>query len=739
MSKLFELAFPKDHPYHFWLGGNVNDLLKNTTQNKLKSFHKKFYHPNNATLFVVGDIDFEQTIKTVKNSFESIPATNNVSLQKRVPMLCTDLNYKKQTIYEPVKKKMIAIFWKIPGTIDKNSNCNSVIKSILSGNGNLSLHKKLVEETSIATRVFVQSKRYMFGGIFAIFIEPKKNKEDECIKIVKNKFEEIINNGISNREIKVTKLHKQRSLLESMQNLPIFTKKWLKTFMSTGNIHALFTRYDFEFNKIQTNIQKFVKEYLSDLTANYCLIRPLTGKQLQKFRALKEQEKNIKTNLLKKRHRSIPLEKPQYAFLTPPQNPYNLTFPKPNKVVELTNRTKVILVNNSQIPLTSISISSFNAYKDRFTKNKYVHTILFNLLFDSYRTLNFLDDYGVAVNIKPDGVFFSMANENTQQIVEFIFKTFFNEKLNINEFSLAKDSIIEKINRKKTNDKLLIQQQIKKAIYKKEPYGFMHNDLISFLKNVKTEDIDKLYKTLLVPNNLLITCVGSFDINSIEELFKKIDVEILKPFIAENDNIKQKPNIFANANYKKKYVKQDIIIKKSHDFSRISFFCNSDISSPSKEFVMANILNFVVFHSWSSRFFQIREETGLFYSRFGKFAKHSKYLKGYDFFGAVVPKEKLLIAKKLMLNMLKNLNKYGISTQELDASKKLYTENLSNLMGSNISISKILAFSHFKTGKLNFYDLVMKNIQMLSKKDINAFIKKHINSNNMSSLIITSE
>ena len=48
--------YPQGHPYSWLTIGEMEDLA-NATVEDVKSFHHKFYAPNNATLVVSGDID----------------------------------------------------------------------------------------------------------------------------------------------------------------------------------------------------------------------------------------------------------------------------------------------------------------------------------------------------------------------------------------------------------------------------------------------------------------------------------------------------------------------------------------------------------------------------------------------------------------------------------------------------------------------------------------------------------
>jgi zinc protease len=87
-------------PYSYDALGTRPSFQK-TTGGMLKSFHKKWYGPNNAVLVIAGSVDPKQTLEKVKNMFEGIPSRRTppkagIHLQPLRPdtiNLETDLSY----------------------------------------------------------------------------------------------------------------------------------------------------------------------------------------------------------------------------------------------------------------------------------------------------------------------------------------------------------------------------------------------------------------------------------------------------------------------------------------------------------------------------------------------------------------------------------------------------------------------------------------------------------------------
>ena len=62
------------HPYHWTPIGFTNDI-KNWSIEDIRSFHKRFYQPQNAILIVAGDVNPETVFKEAEKNFKDIKNT----------------------------------------------------------------------------------------------------------------------------------------------------------------------------------------------------------------------------------------------------------------------------------------------------------------------------------------------------------------------------------------------------------------------------------------------------------------------------------------------------------------------------------------------------------------------------------------------------------------------------------------------------------------------------------------
>ncbi|WP_167632039.1 M16 family metallopeptidase [Mariprofundus ferrooxydans] len=135
------------HPYRNPVIGWMQDLRKLTIQD-VRAFYKKHYVPGNATVVVVGDVDFDQVKKTVAATFGRIKARpvgtrfNPVEPEPYGP--------KRVVVKLPAQLPMLAVtipvpVWQ-PGKNDKSVAALAVATQILSGGRSARLQRELVDE-----------------------------------------------------------------------------------------------------------------------------------------------------------------------------------------------------------------------------------------------------------------------------------------------------------------------------------------------------------------------------------------------------------------------------------------------------------------------------------------------------------------------------------------------------------------------------------------------------------------
>jgi zinc protease len=152
LSEQVKAAAFRAHPYSWSVIGHESDIANWKLQD-LVDYHKIYYAPNNATVVIVGAVNFEQVIKLAKKYFEPIPAQKPPREIHTIEPEQTGerrIYVKKASVSTP----NVLFAYHVPATQDPDYYALSILSSILSDGNSSRLTKSLVYDSKIASEVF---------------------------------------------------------------------------------------------------------------------------------------------------------------------------------------------------------------------------------------------------------------------------------------------------------------------------------------------------------------------------------------------------------------------------------------------------------------------------------------------------------------------------------------------------------------------------------------------------------
>ena len=214
---IFSNLFPPDHPYHWPTIGWMKDIEK-FELGDVKHFFERYYSPNNASLVVGGDIDYDHALDLVKKYFEEIPSGNSIP---KIQIPRTELNQNKRIVHhDDVQLSKLYIVWETVKLFDKDDSALDILSDILTGSKNGRLFRSLVFEKQIAQDVSSFQYSGNLSGIFVIVATAKPGGGLDKIKSeILKELKIIEDKGITSDELKRSKNAISSSFIYSLQNL----------------------------------------------------------------------------------------------------------------------------------------------------------------------------------------------------------------------------------------------------------------------------------------------------------------------------------------------------------------------------------------------------------------------------------------------------------------------------------------------------------------------------------------
>ena len=187
-------------PYQRHTGGSVEEVNRATLEDLLE-FHRSYYLPNNATLVVAGDIEFEATRDLIESFYGQIPAGEEPpALPVFEPVDQAEAEFI--TIEDPlINLPALLIAYEIPPFVSADYPALDLLARILSVGDSSRLAKSLVD-----TGKALQADAWIFDnrgpGLFAIILIANVGIDlAELESVVYAELETIIAEGIPQEEL----------------------------------------------------------------------------------------------------------------------------------------------------------------------------------------------------------------------------------------------------------------------------------------------------------------------------------------------------------------------------------------------------------------------------------------------------------------------------------------------------------------------------------------------------------
>lgn len=138
------------HPYQLPVIGWPSDI-ENWTMEDLQDFYRTYYAPNNAVMFIVGDVDPDSIFAQADAHFATIPA-------QEPPAAVTTVEPQQQGERRIVLERMaqaplIMMAWHSPNAPHPDTRALEVLMTVLTSGDSALLNQELVEKKQLAIQV----------------------------------------------------------------------------------------------------------------------------------------------------------------------------------------------------------------------------------------------------------------------------------------------------------------------------------------------------------------------------------------------------------------------------------------------------------------------------------------------------------------------------------------------------------------------------------------------------------
>ncbi len=722
--KACELVFPSNHPYHTPIIGFKEDLVSLRADN-LKKFYKKYYRPDRATLFIVGDVDEQEALQMAKDHFEPLVAEKG-SVVKPFPTVIPELVTHHTRYFEDVKKEQLGFYWIIPGIKSEIEHISSALESLLGTGQSSRLHHGMIDDKKIATSVTVKAAKFMEAGVFMILVEPMPGATEACEQFVRSEFESIIKDGVGEQEIERVAKHKSKKFFKKMQDHVDFVYNWIKSYFSTQDEFDIFKRVYKYYQITSPQIQEFVKKYLDPFLMNRIEVLPLPDQKHDLKTTIKRLSDDIEKKILASHQRTTPVEEPKLLYSMQSPEALTFTFPKPERTLELPNGLRVLLAPRRYVPLVALTCQFKDAeFLDSAKEGIGVGFMMHMLMEGSHKysktdNVDFFEQLGATYSFTDEGARFNCLRHDFEKLIERFYHILTQPTFPSEGIEKVQHIFIDNYQRAKDSPKLTAVRILKNMIYKGHPFAWTYDEACSIVKHLNTRSLQELHAQYVCPANMSIAIVGDFDLDSMVSLITKVfgswPTGIRKEFPKNGGNFEKRAFV-------DHAMLRDQVIFLLGQPSPLTIY-DADL-------IPLKLLNIVCFRSLGSRIFKLREQTGLFYSAFGGYAVNAVKEHGFDYVGMIVSPENVATAEQQTRHLLELVTQKGVTESEIDAARQMYLKDLIDLVTSDNAIAYLLCSLDSLGLGFDYYDKVLNRVQTMTVEEVNAIAAKYCKPDDM--------
>ena len=198
-------AMYTNHPYKRDVIGTP-EIIASVPQRVVMDYYKKFYSPNNMTTIVVGEFDSETVLQKVAKEFDFKGRVNTEMPIHEIDKPHTETKYVELT--GNLNTAFLMFGYLGPKAADlKNSVALDIINIVLGDGASSRLYQRLIEQSEENVFNHIGTDFYQFkdGGNFFVDANFEPEKKDKALAAIKTEISDILENGITELELKKAK------------------------------------------------------------------------------------------------------------------------------------------------------------------------------------------------------------------------------------------------------------------------------------------------------------------------------------------------------------------------------------------------------------------------------------------------------------------------------------------------------------------------------------------------------
>jgi zinc protease len=698
--------FGKQHPYGHPVIGERKHVFA-ATEKVIKAHYDRWYHPNNASVVMVGGFDPDEALAAIKKLFGPIPRARlpeRKELPKDLPKLPARLEMPSKF---SVARLMVGFPTVRYGEADHPAL--NVLAAVLARGKGSRLYGSLVDGKAVASSVGAEHSPGRYPGWFGVQVETLPGKNRTLVeKLLKAELAKLGKEPVEESELK-----RARSLLLSST---IFDREG--TYDLANSIGEAVTHGGLDLAR------KYLPRILAVTAAD---LRRVAKKYLDPERSVtiwsipqaKKADGDASASLWRgsRPARRAGAEKGGFDL-------------KKAQRVELPNGLVLLLFENHRLPIfeAHLSLREANIYQP---DDKLGVAALTGALLDEgtrkrtgRQITAAIEDVGGALSLSGSGGSVRVLAPDRRVGLEVLLECLTQPSFPKDAFARAKARQLAEIAENETLPNTRAQQAFRRLVYGKHLLGRPAGGTTKTVRGLTPADCSDFHRKVFVPNNALLALVGNFDAKAAIAEVKRLTKDWKKAELSRPNLPKvEKPEVFTlkiltmpEAAQLNVYLGQVGVRRDNPDYHKLLVM----------DYILGTGVGFT--DRLSSR---LRDREGLGYEVSANITSSAGAEPGVFTCYIGTDKENFAKVKKMFLEELNRIRDTKPSSKELADVKAYLTGSQLMKFSTNAGIAgQLLAIERYKLG-FDYLDRFQKEVQAVTAEDVQAVAKKYLDPKRM--------
>lgn len=706
---ILTLLYPKAHPYSHPVIGEESHV-RNATAETITRYYDKWYHPNNASLIIVGGFDPDDAMTSVKALFGPIPKAELPPRKEAVATPPRTATVRKEFVSKFDVPRMMMGFNTVKVGSDEDYVLD-IMNLVLSSGKTSRLYRKLVEGERVASQVDASNNAGRYPGWFGIDVEALQGKDRRKIEqLVFAELKRLATEPITEAELARARRTLLASFIYGNESVHGLADQIAKA-VTNSDLNYLTTYLDKVLAVTPNDIQRVAARYLTEESAVIVWSVPEDEKKTHLpsrqsiSRSSRFAAKNVFARDAKSGTGGVSLQGA--------------------KRYELENGLKLLLLENRRLPIVVARAFVADVRLLEPANQSGVATLVGEMLEEGTvkhsgaEIATLMEDRGGTLSMNASGGSCKVLTPDTDLGLGLLIECLTQPTFPLDEFESKREQLVATISDAETQPNTKARLAFNAAVYGSHPFGRPAIGKKDIVAKLTPADCRNFHKSTFLPNRTTIVVVGDFDsmemlakIKALTNEWKRGDVAQLEvPQPPQRDKLEQTILSDATASQTHVYIGHLGIKRNNPDYYKL--------------LVMDNVLG--TGPGFTDRLSaNLRDRQGLAYTVRATICDSAGDQNG-AFMGYIGTfPDKFTWVKDGFLKEFNRIRDERATTEEVEDAKKYLLGSMAFRLTSNDQIaSELLTAERYGLG-LDMLEKFRKSIEEVTPEDVQTVAKKYL-------------